>query len=338
MYKLSASRMGELFAAISSEMSLHLPIENNELVQFEQWTPDAVVRLDVLNTVRSPKDFFFPCTENIAAFKSHKKEITIEDIHSPIEPFALFGVRACDAASLELLDKVFLSDPVDTFYEARRKSGIVITAACFTPEESCFCGAFGIDALNPGGDIATWFAGDTFYWNPITERGIELTEKLKGLFEPADAKEIVAAKQTARETFAKLPFADLALDRIAVKTLMETFNSPVWERLYATCLGCGTCTFICPTCHCYDIQDFDTGEKILRHRCWDSCMYSDFTLMAHGNPRTSQLERFRQRYMHKLVYFPDKNDGAYACTGCGRCVQKCPIAMNIVKVARALGE
>jgi len=336
MHKLPASRMDALFSAISSEMALYLPIEKNELVQFEQWTTDAIVRLDVLNTVRSPKDFFFPCTENIAAFINRKNEITIEDVRSPIEPFAIFGVRACDAASLGLLDKVFLNDPADTFYEARRENGVVITAACFRPEESCFCGALDIDAQKPGGDIATWLVGDTFYWKPLTERGSKLTEKLKGFLEPADEKEFALAKQAAQEIFAKLPFANLSFEGVAAKTLMEAFHSPEWERLYSTCLGCGTCTFICPTCHCYDIQDFDTGDKILRHRCWDSCMYSDFTLMAHGNPRTSQLERFRQRYMHKLVYFPENNDGAYACTGCGRCVQKCPVAMNIVKVVKAL--
>ena len=67
-------------------------------------------------------------------------------------------------------------------------------------------------------------------------------------------------------------------------------------------------------------------------------MYSDFTRMAHGNPRLTQLERFRQRFMHKLVYFPSNNDGEYGCVGCGRCLSKCPISMNIVKVIKTLGE
>ena len=67
-------------------------------------------------------------------------------------------------------------------------------------------------------------------------------------------------------------------------------------------------------------------------------MYSDFTLMAHGTPRPNQLERFRQRFMHKLVYFPANNEGMYSCVGCGRCVNKCPVSMNIAKVIKALGE
>jgi heterodisulfide reductase subunit C len=111
-----------------------------------------------------------------------------------------------------------------------------------------------------------------------------------------------------------------------------------WAKLSEACLGCGTCTFVCPTCQCYDIRDFDTGHGIDRFRCWDSCMYSDFTKMAHGNPRLSQKERFRQRFMHKLVYYPENNEGIFGCVGCGRCVEKCPISMNIVKVMRTLAK
>ena len=115
----------------------------------------------------------------------------------------------------------------------------------------------------------------------------------------------------------------------------KRFDSPLWEELYKPCLACGTCTFVCPTCQCYDIKDYDTGHGVKRFRCWDSCMYSDFTMMAHGNNRTSQMQRFRQRFMHKLVYFPANNNGMYSCVGCGRCVEKCPSALNIVKVIKA---
>ena len=118
---------------------------------------------------------------------------------------------------------------------------------------------------------------------------------------------------------------------------MDRFNSPVWEELYKPCLACGTCTFVCPTCQCYDIKDYDTGHGVKRYRCWDSCMYSDFTMMAHGNNRNSQMQRFRQRFMHKLVYNPLRNDGEFSCVGCGRCLKKCPNSLNIVKVAKTLG-
>ena len=131
---------------------------------------------------------------------------------------------------------------------------------------------------------------------------------------------------------------NLSLEGWGLDTPADRFDSATWDKLYKPCLACGTCTFVCPTCQCYDIKDYNTGNGVQRYRCWDSCMYSDFTMMAHGNNRTSQLQRFRQRFMHKLSYFPKNNDGAYSCVGCGRCVDKCPASLNIVKVIKAFGK
>ncbi|MFR5760741.1 MAG: 4Fe-4S dicluster domain-containing protein [Oscillospiraceae bacterium] len=136
----------------------------------------------------------------------------------------------------------------------------------------------------------------------------------------------------------KLPLASLDLSAVGAGKTKALFDRPEWKQLSESCLGCGTCTFVCPTCQCYDIKEFDSGKLVRRFRCWDSCMYSDFTKMSAGQPRPTQLERFRQRFMHKLVYFPDNNDGIFGCVGCGRCLAKCPIHMNIVKVVKTLGE
>ena len=79
----------------------------------------------------------------------------------------------------------------------------------------------------------------------------------------------------------KLPLHELNLKGFDGENLLELFDAPRMDRRCPqSCLGCGTCTFVCPTCQCYDIRDFDTGHGIQRFRCWDSCMYSDFTMMA----------------------------------------------------------
>ena len=340
MLKIALERLPELYAALSNEKQLYIPMEKNDAVQYGVWQEGAEVRLDVLNTVKSAKDLFFPQSENLVAFKLSGKNISVIENRDDSLPFVIFGVRACDAASFEILDKVFLADPVDTYYQSRRENGTVVTMACNEPEETCFCNVFDIDSQNPKGDVETWLSGDVLYWNSVTEKGEKLTETVKSLFEDVsaeDKKKLDSHKETVNEIMEKLPFHDLSLEGFNGDELLEKFNSPKWKELSESCIGCGTCTFICPTCQCYDIRDYDTGHGIQRYRCWDSCMYSDFTKMAHGNPRTSQLERFRQRFMHKLIYFPANNDGMYSCVGCGRCLAKCPISMNIVKVIKALG-
>jgi len=300
----------------------------------------SLTEMEVYTNIRSIKDFFFPKSENIAEFVKTKNEIAITDLRKPIQPFILYGVKPCDAEGVKILDQVFLSDPIDTFYAEKRKNATIITDACLRPEESCFCTVFGINAAEPTqGDVTTWTVDDTIYWKPITEKGTKLIEKISvGNYQLPTENQTIASNATPY-------FTNLKLDVFTTKKVMEIFNHPAWEKLHRTCLGCGACTFTCPTCHCYDIQDCDAGskvnspgEKILRHRCWDSCMYSDFTQMSHGNPRTTGLERFRQRFMHKLMYFPENNDGTFACVGCGKCVQNCPVGLNIVKVIKALGE
>lgn len=340
MYRLSADRLKDLFLLISQDRALYAPLEQNGQLNFKRWTKDTGICLEKLHTEKSPKDLFFPQSENLVAFKTEGKKISIIDNREEIEPFVLFGVRACDAASFSILDRVFLSEPVDTYYKSRRDKGTVVTLACNEPEETCFCQTFGIHPARPAGDVSAWLAGDMLYWKSLTEKGEALTEKLLGLLEKCgseDEQRLKKHQMLIDGIMDRLPLRDLKLDGFDGKALDEKFNSPAWAELSQACIGCGTCTFVCPTCQCYDIRDYDTGNGIQRFRCWDSCMYSDFTKMAHGNPRTSRVERFRQRFMHKLVYFPANNEGVYSCVGCGRCLGKCPVSMNIVKVVKTMG-
>ena len=338
MKKIAKSNLSALFAKINETKELYLPVKNGEQVNYSAWTEGADVDLTTLKTVKSPKDAFFPQSENLyTCFKDDGKiSIKPEDLQD--KDFVVFGIKACDIKGVEVLDRVFLSDPIDSFYASRRKHGIIVGLACNNPEESCFCTAFGINPDSPSADVEIFDIGDYFYWNALTEKGEALTESVAALLEDADEKAVADKKSEIKAILEKLPYADLSLEGWNGDALTEKFDSPIWEELYKPCLACGTCTFVCPTCQCYDIKDYDTGKGIQRYRCWDSCMYSDFTMMAHGNNRTSQMQRFRQRFMHKLVYYPANNDGMYSCVGCGRCVDKCPQNLNIVKVIKAFSQ
>lgn len=338
MYKIAKENLPALFRMIAADRELYLPVQISGQTNFAAWTEDAQVDLDTLKTVKSPKDVFFPQSENLYTVKKEGKKLFVEPESLKEQDFVVFGMKACDIRGIEVLDKVFLADPVDTFYAARRDHGTIVALACHEPEETCFCKVFGVDCAEPAADVAVWAVEGTFCWKALTEKGETLTKVVESLLEDADAADeqnVEAEKTAIRSIIEKLPYSNLSLEGWNKDALTEKFDSPVWEELYKPCLACGTCTFVCPTCQCYDIKDYDTGHGVQRYRCWDSCMYSDFTMMAHGNNRTSQMQRFRQRFMHKLVYFPANNDGMYSCVGCGRCVEKCPASLNIVKVIKS---
>ena len=335
MYKIAKEQLPALFQRIAGAQELYIPVNNNGQVNFAAWTEDAEVDLDTLKSVKSPKDVFYPQSENLYTVKIEEKKMKIEPEALKEQNFVVFGMKACDVQGIEVLDQVFLADPVDSFYASRRAHGTIVAMACHEPEETCFCKAFGIDCAAPAADVAAWMIEGELYWKALTEKGEALTAAAADLLVDADVAKVEEEQKAIRAIVEKLPYSDLSLEGWNGDVLLEKFNSPIWEELYKPCLACGTCTFVCPTCQCYDIKDYDTGHGVKRYRCWDSCMYSDFTMMAHGNNRTSQMQRFRQRFMHKLVYFPANNDGMYSCVGCGRCVEKCPSALNIVKVIKA---
>ncbi len=337
MYKIAKENLPALFRRIAAKNELYLPVRQNGQVNYAAWSEDAVPELDTLKTVKSPKDAFFPQSETLYTCVKDEKNLHIEPEELKQQEFVLFGVKACDLQGIHVLDQVFLADPADTFYAARREHGTIVALACHEPEETCFCSVFGIDCTDPKADVSAWLIDGILYWEAVTEKGEALTEAVRELLTKADGAEekVEEEKNAVRRIVEKLPYSNLPLNGWNGDCLNERFRSRLWEELYQPCLACGTCTFVCPTCQCYDIKDYDTGHGVQRYRCWDSCMYSDFTMMAHGNNRTSQMQRFRQRFMHKLVYFPADHDGMYSCTGCGRCIERCPASLNIVKVIKA---
>ncbi len=336
MKLLTSDKLYAFLGAVNESAAVYLPVDGKGGAHWTRYAQGLTLS-DATNTVRSAKDFFFPHTENLMEFKMEGKSIEVIDTREACEDFVLFGVRACDAVSFEILDRVYLhAEPVDSYYKNRREHGTVITLACSMPDDTCFCQTFGIDATNPAGDVTAWALESGFALRANTARGEALLAAHADLLTDADEAAVEAEQARVRVILSKLPLAGLTTEGLGKGLTKELFDRPEWASLSEACLGCGTCTFVCPTCQCYDIRDFDTGHGIKRFRCWDSCMYSDFTKMAHGNSRNSQLERFRQRFMHKLVYFPDNNDGIFGCVGCGRCLARCPISMNIVKVMKTM--
>ena len=265
MRKCSLDKINAVFAEIAKTSSLYLPVDGSDgSASYTKWE-DGVKWSNALNTVRSPKDFFFPQTENLMEFKTSGKYIEILDTRSESEDFVIFGVRACDVKSFDVLDRVFLSEPVDSYYASRREHGVIVSVACTKPSETCFCKTFGIDPAEPAGDVTVWKTETELYFKANTDKGQALMTKLEALTEDATDEAVNEQKEKISAIMNKLPLKDLTTDAFGGGKTQKFFNAPQWDELSQACLGCGTCTFVCPTCQCYDIKDFNTGNGVIRY-------------------------------------------------------------------------
>ncbi|MCR5218073.1 4Fe-4S dicluster domain-containing protein [Treponema sp.] len=339
MFALAQDKIDSLFELAASSKALYIPVDSEKgTADFKRWT-SGVKLSSALKTVRSAKDFFFPKAEKLVEYKKNGTNFEVIDPRKEVEDFVVFGVRACDAKSFSIIDAVYLNmDPVDSYYKNRREHGTVITLACNEPAKTCFCSTYKIDAANPAGDVSAWLADGKYFFKANTPKGETFIESVKSLLKEEDEKPVEALKKDITAKVEKLPFAHLDMSKFQGKDMLKIFNSKIWEKVSETCLGCGTCTYVCPTCMCFDVRDFKNGNEVKQVRCWDSCMYHDFTQMAAANPRLTQKERSRQRFMHKLMYYPMAHEDVFGCVGCGRCLESCPINMNIVKVIKAVQE
>jgi ferredoxin len=169
----------------------------------------------------------------------------------------------------------------------------------------------------------------------VSENGEEFVKKLDG-YEQAVESDIEEARHRARGSNSSLT-TDLALENIEGK-LEKIFTDSLWDTISQKCVGCGVCTYLCPTCYCFDVLDEAKGSQGKRIRVWDSCQFPLFTLQSSGeNPRPSGKERMRQRIMHKFNYYPGNYDGV-ACVGCGRCVRECPVNLDIREILTQIME
>ena len=225
MKKISLSKLDEFFAAVAASKNLYLPVDGAKGAEFKLWT-EGTAMSKAYNTLRSAKDFFFPQVETLAAFKVSGKNIEVEDIRKETEDFVIFGVRACDAKSFEILDTVYLADPVDSYYASRREHGVVVTLSCKKPTETCFCKAFGIDATNPGGDVACWMTDDELLLQANTEKGEALLASLSLLEDAADDA-ADSEKEKLQTILDKLPLGNLSTESFGGDKLMALFNSAI---------------------------------------------------------------------------------------------------------------
>ena len=324
-------------SGLSRSHRLVAPVKRSKVVEFETVKSAEDVYLDAWNTKVPPKRLFFPSTEVLFHFSGSVDGITVTREPLPEESTVIFGVRPCDAKSFTLLDKVFKGEEYrDPYYAARREKTIMMGLVCKYPRATCFCTSVGGSPSGTEGmDVLLTDLGDRYYVQPVTEKGAKLIEGnpfVKPASEEDAEKKQSSWKNSERSMSSKIRLA------VAQKKLEGMFDDPFWDAVSEKCLGCAVCTYLCPTCHCFDIVDEATDRRGRRVRNWDSCMFPIFTLQASGhNPRRSGKERMRQRLMHKLNYFV-ANYGVPACVGCGRCIMECPVNLDVREVIESIAS
>ena len=317
---ISYDTLRALLARLNEGATLVGPADTGKTVEFRKATAGEVL-FDDRVSYKSLKEYYFPQAEKLFTFSGDEVAESAADA-----PYVLFGGRSCDLEALRVMRAVFLEGRYgDPFFARRMDANLLIGVGCEQKKPGCFCDALGIDReFSHFCDIFLSPAPGGYTLEHVGEKGRAAMKLLP------ETRALVC--DNARSTAP--PKRTLAIDASVPETAL--FNAVDWGKLTEACQGCGMCTYICPTCHCFAFRDVEKGTDVERLRCWDSCMYPRFTLHASGhNPRASKAERYRQRVLHKYVYVP-QNTGLIACTGCGRCIRSCPAGMSIRTVTQAV--
>ena len=320
---------------LTKDYKVFAPVKMNRIFRLKEISKGKEACLGYQNTRQPPKEIFFPQTEILFTYKMDKEGVELEDIPLPNEKRVLFGIRPCDARALVFLDRFFSSgDYKDISYLEKREKTTIIGLACNSPLSTCFCTSLGGSPFGKEGmDLLLEDINEKYLIEILSEQGAKLVEHIPWL-KDAENADFERAKKISEEAESTIKL------KIAVEGLRKKFDSmfdaPLWDQIYQKCIGCGVCTYLCPTCWCFDILDEGTPTCGRRVRIWDTCQFPLFTLEASGlNPRPSGKERMRQRVMHKFNYFP-KDFGELVCVGCGRCVQACPVNLDIREIIKAI--
>ena len=323
---------------LSEQMLVYAPVKDEDNVLFKALEKGMEPLVDYSNTRNAPKNFFFPKTETMMRYMRTERGMELSGEEEEAKEAVLFGARPCDVRSFVLLDYLFDQEKYrDSYYIDKREKTTIISLACIHPPYStCFCTSVGGHPMSEeGADVLLTDIGDNYLAEFITPKGEKLLEKMGDLPAAdgsADEKKKALSESAEKEIKSHIPGKEIK------PWLDDNFEHPFWDTIHQSCLACGTCTYLCPTCHCFDISDEVKGSDGKRIRTWDSCMYWLFTKETSGhNPRTSQKQRWRQRLMHKFKYFVDNFD-EIACVGCGRCVRYCPVNIDIRKIVTDISK
>jgi NAD-dependent dihydropyrimidine dehydrogenase PreA subunit len=328
MKKIKKTNLVQWLDKIASEYELIAPVKEN-VIQFRPVDSGSRVVTEFSNSVIPLKHLFFPQNERLFAWQHGEQEgLTLPE--KPERKRVIWGIRPCDVKSLLLLDKVFGGDLKDSYYLERRENTVLIGLGCTQPLSNCFCESLDVDPTSSDGTDIFLIETEKHYLISVsTDKGARLVDLASDLFSDTASEHEPGLPATGSNQLS--PRVNVPVQK-AHEAIGRKWDSKIWTEIFQMCIECGICTYLCPTCHCFDVEDREEGRGGSRSRTWDSCLFPDFTLMASGeNPRPKKSDRMRNRFFHKFKHLVD-NHGAFGCVGCGRCITHCPVGIDVRKV------
>jgi len=339
MQYISNNNLKKLLDNLKEDYQVYFPVKTHKQRFYKRYDED----LDglVVGEVRAfepLKSFFFRTREKVA--EGFKPDVP----GSTNKPIAVVGVKACDLKGFKVQDHVFKDhDYEDPFYLKARENNLIIAADCTCSIETCFCLAMGVKPYpQEDFDISLSQVKGGYVVKTATEKGRKIVEKNASLFKEAQKEQVEARDEQRQKVITELE-QNIKKNEVpqedSLKGAVEkNFESELWQEEANTCVECGACNTICPTCHCFLLYDQQSEKEMARLRIWDSCMLKNFATVAGGaNPRPKLWMRLRNRFEKKFDFFP-KVSSVYACTGCGRCISACPAKIDIRRVLKRLAE
>jgi len=329
---------------LESAYRLYGPVKEKQYYTFKALDKGEKPDLDYTNTRMSAKSLIYPQAEVTFEYSLDKNDDDYAILKEPAKdyaPRAVIGIRPCDADAFAVVRRNFETPEYqDPYWLSNMDATTLVGLACNTPPSAtCFCTSAGSGPFNDKNlDVLLVDNGDHFLARVLTEKGENLTRTAGWTTAAENADVVIESGKAASEAAFS---TTVHTERLKDQSLIGLYEAEaaIWEKEAFACINCGTCTYACPTCWCFDVQDETYGKSGVRIRNWDSCMFPLFTIHASGhNPRGQKVSRIRQRFMHKLKYYVDKYDKGIQCTGCGRCVRLCPVNIDIRRVCNQMNS
>lgn len=334
LYTITKSDLFDLFSRLTGDYRLFVPYNYKDKFSFKEFDParEEDIELGGIRQSQPFKSFINPARKNVSGGETSSER-----------PVIAAGVKACDLSSLILQDFVFLKgDYQDPFYAFHRNNTTIISADCTLPKETCFCIAMaGRPYPTVYFDINLSSIDNHFVVEVGSDKGMALVKNYKMFFKDIQNRDTRVRDEKREDVSGQVKdFINKrgTPDTVAIKgTAAKSYdNLTMWQDFASTCVECGACNLVCPTCHCFLLFDEKSKAKIGRGKVWDACLYKTFARVAGGaNPRKHLYERLRNRFDKKFAFFPEVLDYT-ACTGCGRCIEACPGDIDLREVLKGM--